>query len=100
MAEIEKSINDIAATAAPLVERLAQGAHDTIDRVAAKAGPAVEKLRTTATTAAGSVQQRATDFGAMEEQWMESARGVVRENPLAAIAVAVAAGMLLSRLAR
>ncbi|CAN5348575.1 hypothetical protein BH09PSE5_BH09PSE5_19090 [soil metagenome] len=100
MADIEKSINDIAASATPVVDRLAQTAHETIDRVAAKAGPAVEKIRSTATGAAGTIQQKATDFGAMEEQWMESARGVVRENPLAAIAVAVAAGMLLSRLAR
>ena len=100
MADIEKSINDVAASAPPIVDRLAQTAHDTIDRVAAKAGPAVEKLRSTATGAVGTVQQKATDFGALEEQWMESARVVVRDNPLAAVAVAVAAGMLLSRLAR
>lgn len=100
MADIEKSINDVAASATPLVDRLAQGAHDAIDRVAAKAGPAVERVRSSATGAAGTLQQKAGDLGALEEQWMESARVVVRDNPLAAVAVAVAAGMLLSRLAR
>jgi ElaB/YqjD/DUF883 family membrane-anchored ribosome-binding protein len=100
MADIEKSINDIAASATPVVDRLAQSAHEAVDRVAAKAGPAVERLRSTASGAAGTLQQKAGDLGALEEQWMENARTVVRDNPLAAIAVAVAAGMLLSKLAR
>jgi ElaB/YqjD/DUF883 family membrane-anchored ribosome-binding protein len=100
MADLEKSINDIAASTPPLVDRLAQSAHETIDRVHAKAGPAVEKVRSAATDAVGAVKTKATDLGQLEEQWMENARGVVRENPLTAVAVALAAGLLLAKLAR
>lgn len=82
------------------VDRVAQSAHNAIDRVAAKAGPALEGMQSAATTAAQSLQDKAATFGEMEQAWVESARKTVRENPLAAVAVAVAAGLLISRLTR
>lgn len=80
------------------VNRAAQGAHDAIDRVAERAGPAVERLRAGMSGAADMLHARAEQFGAMQEQWMESTRTCVREHPLATVAVAVGVGMLLSRL--
>lgn len=82
------------------VDRAAQSAHDAIDRVAAKAGPALESLQSAASTAAQSLQDKAATFGEMEEAWIESARKTVREHPLATVAVAVAAGILISRITR
>lgn len=82
------------------VDRAAQSAHNAIDRVAAKAGPALEGLQSAATTAAQSLQDKAASFGELEQAWVESARKTVREHPLATVAVAVAAGMLISRLTR
>jgi len=82
------------------VDRAASTAHEAIDRVAAKAGPAVEKVRAAATSAAENLQSKAEAFGEMEDQWLESARGYVRENPLTSVAIGVLAGVLLSRLVR
>jgi ElaB/YqjD/DUF883 family membrane-anchored ribosome-binding protein len=44
------------------------------------------------------MQARAERFGQMEEEWMESCRQSVREHPLATVAIAVAAGVLLGKL--
>jgi len=80
------------------VDRAAQTAHEAIDKLAAKAGPAVEKLRSTYSTAGETLRNKADRFGELEDEWVESARGYVRENPLTAIAVAVLAGIVISKL--
>ena len=80
------------------VDRAAQTAHEAIDRLAAKAGPAIERLRGTASTASETLRARADQFGELEEQWLESARTYVRDNPLAAVGIAVVAGIVLGKL--
>ena len=80
------------------VDRAAQSAHEAIDRLAAKAGPAVERLRGTANSTAETLRAKADAFGELEEQWVENARGYVRENPLTALAIGVLAGVLLAKL--
>lgn len=71
------------------VDRLAQSAHDAVDRAA---------------SAASSVYDRVSDKGEelmqMPEDWLDAARDYVRERPLQAIGMAVAAGYLLSVLMR
>jgi len=64
--------------------RVVAGAHHTIDRLAETAAPHVERLRE-------------ADLG---DEWAKSLRETVRENPLTALAVAVAAGMVLARVTR
>ncbi len=83
-----------------VVDRMAQTAHETVDRVAAAAGPAIEKLRTSAGTAKETLQAKADQFGAIEEQWITSARGYVREHPFTAVAIGVLAGLLIGRMGR
>jgi ElaB/YqjD/DUF883 family membrane-anchored ribosome-binding protein len=62
-------------------------------------------------TATGSAQERLGRAGSelelgveravgQSQEWVESLRCTVRENPLGAIAVALAAGLLLARLSR
>jgi ElaB/YqjD/DUF883 family membrane-anchored ribosome-binding protein len=80
------------------VDRAAQTAHEAIDRLAAKAGPAIDRLRGTANTASETLRAKADQFGELEEQWVESARTYVRENPLAAVGIAVAVGLLIGKL--
>ncbi|MGE5450757.1 MAG: DUF883 family protein [Acidobacteriota bacterium] len=80
------------------VDRAAQSAHEAIDKVASKAGPAIEQLQSAANTAAKSLQDKAVSLGEMEEVWMDAARTCVREHPLTSVLVALAAGMLISRL--
>lgn len=81
------------------VDRAAQTAHETIDRVAAKATPAIEQLQTAASSAAQVIQDKAAALGELEEALLVSARNCVREHPLTSVLVAVAAGVLVSRIA-
>lgn len=81
------------------VDRAAQSAHETIDRVAARATPAIEQLQSAASNAAQAIQDKAAALGELEEAWLNSARTCVREHPLTSVLVAVAAGVLVSRIA-
>ena len=96
------STADYAASAAErghsTVDRAAQAAHDAIDKLASRAGPAFERLRGTATSAGETLRAKASRFGEIEEQWLESSRSYVRENPLAAVGIAVLAGLLIGKL--
>jgi ElaB/YqjD/DUF883 family membrane-anchored ribosome-binding protein len=80
------------------VERMVQGAHQAVDRVAEKAGPAVERLRSGMADAAQAVHARADELAALGDEWVETCRNSVRQHPLAAVALALVAGMAVSRL--
>jgi ElaB/YqjD/DUF883 family membrane-anchored ribosome-binding protein len=80
------------------VDRVAQSAHEAIDRLAAKAGPVIDRLQGSATSTGDTLRAKADQFGQLEEQWVESARIYVRENPLAAVGIAVAVGLLLGKM--
>lgn len=71
------------------IDRMSQTAHDTIDRATSAASAAYERV-----TAKGE------ELMAMQEDWMEAAREYVREKPLQALGIAVAAGYLLHMLTR
>ncbi len=90
--------SEAAAAAEDAVNRVAQGAHAMVDRVAEKAGPAVERLRSGVSTAAESLQSGAQDLSEIQDRWVASCRECVREHPLVSIGVAIAAGMIVSRL--
>jgi ElaB/YqjD/DUF883 family membrane-anchored ribosome-binding protein len=88
------------AAAAPLLDSVVRSAHDTIDRVAAKAAPAVERMVSGAQGASDAVHQRVHDAGELSHEWADTLRATVRDHPLASVAVAVAVGVLISRLAQ
>lgn len=83
-----------------MLNRVVQGAHSAIDRMAETAAPTVQKLQEGVQAASDTLSQRADDARAMSEAWAESLRSTVREHPLAAVATALAVGVLVSRLAR
>ena len=67
------------------IDRLTESAHSTVDRV---------------TSAAMSAAERFSDgkFAHTAQEWKTTTSAYVREHPMAAIGIAVAAGYLLSRL--
>ena len=71
------------------IDRVSQTAHDTIDRAAQVASSAYERVTT-----------KGEEFMEMHEDWMEAAREYVREKPLQALGIAVAAGYLLHMITR
>jgi ElaB/YqjD/DUF883 family membrane-anchored ribosome-binding protein len=84
----------------PAIERVARTAHSAVDRAAGTASSAVERVRSGMHGAMGTMSQRAHDLSTTGEMWTDSARERVREHPLAAVGVALAAGYLLARLMR
>lgn len=69
------------------VNRIAAGAHETVDKVAEATNHAAERL------SAKRAQVKET-----EERWLEDVREYVQANPITAIGMAVAGGYLLSRI--
>jgi ElaB/YqjD/DUF883 family membrane-anchored ribosome-binding protein len=84
----------------PAIERVARSAHTAVDRVAGTASSAVERVRTGVQGAVGTMSDKMHDLSSNGDVWADNARERVRENPLAAVGVALAAGYLLARLLR
>jgi ElaB/YqjD/DUF883 family membrane-anchored ribosome-binding protein len=74
-----------------MLSRVVQGAHQTIDRLAETAAPHVQRLQE-------GVGARAEHVKEVGDEWAESLRCTVRDNPLAAVATALALGVLIARL--
>jgi ElaB/YqjD/DUF883 family membrane-anchored ribosome-binding protein len=71
------------------VDRLSQSAHQAVDRAASAASAYAERFG-----------EKGEEWMQMPQDWLETARDYVRENPLQAIGMAAAAGYLLSILMR
>ena len=71
------------------VDRLTQTAHEAVDRAAGAASSYAERFG-----------EKGEQWMQMPQDWLETAREYVRENPLQAIGMAAAAGYLLSVLMR
>jgi ElaB/YqjD/DUF883 family membrane-anchored ribosome-binding protein len=73
---------------------------EQIDRLSDSAHRAVERASGAATSFADSVGERADQLMEMKDDWIEGAREYVREHPVAALGMALAAGYLLSMIMR
>jgi ElaB/YqjD/DUF883 family membrane-anchored ribosome-binding protein len=78
-----------------------------IDSYSRTAHQAVDRATEAAASVAGRVNERVEALGAkgeefleMKDEWIGSARDYVREHPLQALGIAVAAGYLLSMMMR
>lgn len=79
------------------IERSAEG---TIDRVSQSAHDAVDKAASVASSYADRFSAKGEQLIDMRDDWMDAARDFVRENPLQALGIAVAAGYLLHMITR
>jgi ElaB/YqjD/DUF883 family membrane-anchored ribosome-binding protein len=71
------------------VDRLSQSAHEAVDKAASVASSYAERFST-----------KGEELMQMQEDWVSTARDYVRENPLQALGIAVAAGYLLHMITR
>lgn len=83
-----------------LMERVVRGAHDTVDRLADKAKPQLQRLQDSAGSASDSLHNRVDQARELGDEWTDSLRSAVRENPLAAVGTALALGLIIARLSR
>jgi ribosome modulation factor len=82
----------------PMVERVARGAHQAVDRVADTASSAVERMRSGLSTASSTMGGKIDALSSTRSQWLDGWRESVRERPLAALGIGLAAGWLIARL--
>jgi ElaB/YqjD/DUF883 family membrane-anchored ribosome-binding protein len=78
-------------------DALSDKAHGSIDRLSSGAHQAVDRAAGVATVAAERLGAKSRDLLAARDEWVDVTRGYVREHPIAALGVALAAGYLLSR---
>jgi ElaB/YqjD/DUF883 family membrane-anchored ribosome-binding protein len=69
------------------VDRLSESAHNAIDRATQTAAQVAQQL-----------SERGEEYLAMKDEYVESAREYVRENPFMAIGIALAAGYLFGKI--
>lgn len=83
-----------------VLNRVVQGAHNTIDRLAGKAHPTVRQWTEKMANAESAVQAKTDQLVESQQVWTESMRKTVRTNPVLAVAAAIAVGALIARIAR
>ena len=94
----ESTLNPTDQGAHDTADRVGKGAHETVDRQADAAPPPLQQSQHNQKETSDVLGQSAEQLLQMGEEKAESLRAVVRENPLASIAVAAAVGLLLARL--
>lgn len=83
-----------------MLNKVVEKAHATIDRLAETAAPHVQRLSEGATSASEVLHDRAGQARELGDEWTQSLRNTVRENPLATVAAAVALGVIIAKLSR
>ena len=71
-----------------------------IERAGGTAQQAIDRAAETASAYAERFDEKAEEWLEMKDTWVEGAREYVREHPIAALGIAVAAGYILSMLMR
>ena len=80
------------------VRRLVEGAHAAIDKLADAAGPTVDRIASALSNPAAKASSLLGQAGDKKDAWVSDVRDIVREHPIAAIAVALAAGAIYVKL--
>jgi ElaB/YqjD/DUF883 family membrane-anchored ribosome-binding protein len=80
-------INTLVDAADPMVDRLASGAREAVDKMADVAAQAGKTL-----------DEKGEQLRELQVEWLDKSRAYVRDNPVKALGIAVVGGFLLSRL--
>lgn len=81
-----------------MLDRVVRGAHETVDRLAETVAPHVQRLSQGFDQAGDTMHSRAGEMRDLGDEWTASLRTTVREHPVAAVVAALALGVLLARL--
>ena len=79
---------------------VAQSMHEAIDHAASSAHSAVDKAVAAANCAGAWLSDRGGQVKVLPNELIEKSTGYVHANPLKAIGIALAVGLLLSRISR
>lgn len=97
---IKQATSSAVASTKEAVERAADHVEDGLHRATDKAASAAHRASDKA-AGLGERGRKAYDHGTEQiDEWLESARGYVREKPVQSVAIALAAGWLIGRILR
>jgi ElaB/YqjD/DUF883 family membrane-anchored ribosome-binding protein len=94
----EQGIGSSAIGASPTTEHVAEAAHEAIDRVADKGAKAEQRIREKAAAGEQQLREKTAEARATTERAVDQFRQYTQENPIAAAAIAFAAGLVVSRI--
>ncbi|MFN2643775.1 MAG: YqjD family protein [Burkholderiales bacterium] len=83
-----------------MAETTKRQSEDNIDRVSQSAHKAIDRAASVASDYAGRMSAKGEELMSMHEDWLDTAREYVREKPLQALGIALAAGYLLHVITR
>ena len=92
--------NALSSPSGDMLSRVVEKAHATIDRLAETAAPHVQRLSQGANSATDVLQDRAGQARELTDEWTQNLRSTVRDNPLATVAAALALGVIIAKLSR
>jgi ElaB/YqjD/DUF883 family membrane-anchored ribosome-binding protein len=83
---------------APTTDTVADAAHDAVDRAAESVAKAEERIREKAAASERHLRDKSVEARVTTERAIDHVRQYTQEKPLAAAAIAFAAGLVVSRL--
>jgi ElaB/YqjD/DUF883 family membrane-anchored ribosome-binding protein len=83
-----------------MLKTAVQGAHDTLDRLADRAAPAVQRMGDSVNSAEAALRAKTSQLRERGDQWVDGTRGSIRKHPITAVAIALAVGAVVARMAR
>lgn len=87
-----------ARTATPTTDTVADAAHGAVERAADSVGKAEERIREKAAAGERQLREKSAEARASSERAIDQMRQYTQDNPLAAAAIAFAAGLVVSRI--
>ena len=91
------NVGNLSETAHDKIDQAATSIKPAVDRFARSAHQMVDKVATVASDAADTLGVKADQFNGTQQKLTEQCENYIRENPLASIGIAVAAGYILSK---
>jgi ElaB/YqjD/DUF883 family membrane-anchored ribosome-binding protein len=80
------------------VEKLTEQASAGLGRLSETAQQTMGRVTEAASQAASRLGERSRELYDMQDEYVETARSYVRQHPIAAIGIAIAVGLVISRL--
>jgi len=87
-----------ARTGTPTTDTVADAAHSAVERAADSVAKAEERIREKAAASERQLREKSAEARASTERAIDHMRQYTQENPLAAAAIAFAAGLVVSRI--
>lgn len=95
-----RTVDDVTVSAHEKVDRVSNAVQPVVDRMASNAHAAIDTVAGAAVSAVDTLGIKGEQLTDVQTKLMEGAREYMREQPIAALGIAVAAGWILSRLMR